>query len=1017
MATRLSRIIPALILGLSLAATPCAAQSTLLREFRDCCDSLSVLVRERTGVEVKLKLKSVNRRENNIDFNFTQTLGDIPWMSADVEWFRETLEDFFPEKLSGCKVGRLLANGTGISSFVLPPLHNDGRAHSSNFSKMPPAGTPLVRGTDAKKYSKGLSGRHLAIWQSHGRYYEASESRWEWQRARNFMTVEDMFTQSFVLPYLIPMLENAGAYVLDPRERDIQRHEAVVDNDAAFSGERSGMTRRSGEYAESGNWSDAGTGFADAKRQYVLNENPFTMGSARKCRVRGSGEPLCSASWTPDITEAGRYAVYISYKTLENSTCAAHYTVRHMAGETSFSVNQTMGGGTWIYLGTFDFAPDSGNCVILDNGVPEGGIHSKGEVVTADAVRFGGGMGKIARGNGSTPDNIWATSGLPAYAEGALYSMQWAGVDSTITRKHDNDYTNDFADRGPWVAMMSGGSSVNPKTEGKRIPIDLCLAFHSDAGTHPNDSLVGTLGIYTLKNEGSRRFPDGGDRSSSRTLSHYVQSQVVGDIHSLHEGLWPRRETSDRSYSESRTPDVPAMILELLSHQNFADMKYGHDPEFKFNVSRAVYKGVLKFLSDRYGVPYMVQPLPVKDFSATVLQSGKVRLCWKATADSLEPTAVPEGFIIQTRVDDGVFDSGRPAEAMEMDGEYSCFIPIEAGHIYSFRVIAENEGGRSFPSETLAAGMPAGCDFKKNILIVNNFTRVAPPAWFDTPEYAGFNTALDAGVPCIRDISYIGEMYQFRRDLPWEDDDNPGFGASHTDKAGIQPAGNSFDYPYLHGKAVLASGRAFSSASREAFLRDSTLAAGHLTIDLICGKQVTTPGSTEPLRFSIFPEGMRKALKRFSSRGGNLLVSGANIGTDLWDRVYPVEPDSLYQAEGRRFAEQVLGFTRVTDQACNNGTVKAAGSEELSGIPDILRYRDTMNEEAYWVGNPDGIKPSDSRGGIFLRYADTDISAGIWSRRSGYSTVCLGFPLETICSVEDLNALMKASLDFLEGQD
>ena len=162
---------------------------------------------------------------------------------------------------------------------------------------------------------------------------------------------------------------------------------------------------------------------------------------------------------------------------------------------------------------------------------------------------------------------------------------------------------------------------------------------------------------------------------------------------------------------------------------------------------------------------------------------------------------------------------------------------------------------------------------------------------------------------------------------------------------------------------------------------------------------------------------MRKALKRFSSRGGNLLVSGANIGTDLWDRVYPVEPDSLYQAEGRRFAEQVLGFTRVTDQACNNGTVKAACSKELSGIPDILRYRDTMNEEAYWVGNPDGIKPSDSRGGIFLRYADTDISAGIWSRRRGYNTVCLGFPLETICSVEDLNALMKASLDFLEGQD
>ena len=48
-----------------------------------------------------------------------------------------------------------------------------------------------------------------------------------------------------------------------------------------------------------------------------------------------------------------------------------------------------MGGGTWVYLGTFAF--DKGcnifNRVILTN-------HSKHRgVVTADAVRFGGGMG------------------------------------------------------------------------------------------------------------------------------------------------------------------------------------------------------------------------------------------------------------------------------------------------------------------------------------------------------------------------------------------------------------------------------------------------------------------------------------------------------------------------------------------------------------------------------------------------------------------------------------------------
>ncbi|MEG2067209.1 MAG: hypothetical protein RRZ65_06145, partial [Tannerellaceae bacterium] len=52
--------------------------------------------------------------------------------------------------------------------------------------------------------SRGLQNRHIALWQSHGLYYQQAVPRWEWQRARLFGTVEDMYTQSFVLPYLVP---------------------------------------------------------------------------------------------------------------------------------------------------------------------------------------------------------------------------------------------------------------------------------------------------------------------------------------------------------------------------------------------------------------------------------------------------------------------------------------------------------------------------------------------------------------------------------------------------------------------------------------------------------------------------------------------------------------------------------------------------------------------------------------------------------------------------------------------
>ena len=66
---------------------------------------------------------------------------------------------------------------------------------------------------------------------SHGKYYKNDKGCWEWQRPRLFCTTEDLFTQSFVIPYIIPMLENAGAIVYTPRERDWQRNEVIVDND------------------------------------------------------------------------------------------------------------------------------------------------------------------------------------------------------------------------------------------------------------------------------------------------------------------------------------------------------------------------------------------------------------------------------------------------------------------------------------------------------------------------------------------------------------------------------------------------------------------------------------------------------------------------------------------------------------------------------------------------------------------------------------------------------------------
>ena len=989
-----------------LLMIPAGAQRRLAASFQEACDSLSVLLTERTSVHAELRIKSVSKRGKSLDFHFTGSLGEVPWRKGDINWFRKTLQSLFPASYRGYSVGKLFCKTQPIDELVVAEAGSDGTPPTTVHKEKDPRSRTIVSRDNGQNFPEGLSGRHLAVWQSHGRYYEAAERRWEWQRAPTYMTVEDTYTQSYVLPFLIPMLENAGAYVMTPRERDTQWREIVCDNDLAFADEPGTTLRRHGFYYEKGKWKDAGTGFADSKKIYLESDNPFLMGTARKidCDRKGSA----SATWEPAFETRGEYAVYVSYKTLNNSTTKAHYTVNHMGGSTGFTVNQKMGGGTWIYLGTFEFGPGGKYGVTLSN---------KGEsdqAVSADAVRFGGGMGKIARGCDDEDRSDWTTSGLPAYLEGAIYSMQYAGIDSNLLKRYDNDYTSDFGIRGAWVGRMAGGSRANPDSLGLGIPFDAALAFHSDAGTSPNDSIIGTLAIYSLKCDGKRRYPGGGDRLAAREYADFVQTQVCDDIRATFEPQWSRRQIWDRSYSESRTSFVPCIILETLSHQNFADMKYGLDPSFRFTVSRAVYKGMLKFLSSRYGCPYSVQPLPVNSFSVRPGQNGTAVLSWKPTADPLEETAVPTGYIIYTKVDDGAWDQGAVLDnPVAQNGSFSTSVVLQKGHIYSFQVRAFNAGGRSFPSETLSAGIPLG-NSGKAVMVVNNFTRISGPAWFDTPQYAGFNTRLDGGVPYMKDISYIGQMYEFHRDRPWEDDDNPGFGASFINEAGKQYAGNTFDYPFIHGKALMAAGYSFYSTSAESFCSES-LPSDVSTVDLICGKQLTVsagrPGAS-PDRFTVFTPALKDRIKKLTSEGRNFIISGAYIATDIWSQVYKVATDSLEREDSKRFAQNVLGYKYVCNSAGRSGQVEGGFNRVFHTKGIKASFQNTPSEEILCAESPDGLAAAQKTAAQVLRYTDSCIGAAVAYKGKGYKVMSFGFPLESVTDEAQRQSLFDTALKF-----
>lgn len=862
---------------------------------------------------------------------------------------------------------------------------------------------------------KGLDNKVIAVWQSHGKYYDQGAQRWQWQRPRLFGTVEDLFAQGYVMPYLMPMLENAGAYVMSPRERDLSEIEVIADTDGSPEGDFYLVNGRH-RWTEG----DRGTGFAYPSRPLTDGVNPFALGTSESVATvdEDDEEHESRAAWNADMPRRGRYAVYVSYKTFPNSATDARYTINHLGGSTEVQVNQQMGGGTWIYLGHYDLAQGKQQrpVVELSNRSAD-----EDAVVSADAVKIGGGMGNVAR----APRNARGeaayepiTSQAPRFNEGARYWLQWAGMPREVycESNGENDYTDDYKSRALWVNRLAGGSRMLPDSAGLGIPVDMALAFHTDAGTTDDGSVVGTLGIYST--DGGNLLGDGRSRYACRDLAEAVTGQVVSDMRALHEPMWTSRGNRDKRYYEIRETKVPAMIIELLSHQNFDDMKFGLDPAFRFDVARAVYKGILKFMAQRYGTPYVVQPLAPAHFSIKAGGHGKYRLTWRPTHDKLEKTAFAKYYIVEERIDNGAFREVATVDEPQWD------VTVTDDRIHSYRIVAGNDGGTSFPSEVLAlyndgSGVPA-------VNIVNGFTRVSAPDTFNTGDYSGFNYLADGGVADVADIITTGEQYDYRTLSPYQNNDAPGFGASRGNLEKMVIAGNTRDFVYFHGRSVKAAGAGFVSSGADAFADDVTMsslgsAANPPVIDLILGKQKETmPGNGSfGTRYKAFPAELQRRIELHCSQGGALMVSGAYIATDLFDNRFS---DAAEKERDRIFATTILGYDWQLGKGSVDGKVSVVPSPmQPFGAGDRFTFQVAPDTDSYAVESPDAIRPAGVDAATVMRYDENGLSAAVALDRAfeggdgvnSYRVVSMGFPFETVNGEQSRNRLMKTILSFL----
>ena len=261
-----------------LFAAPCNGQS-IKELFKPMSDSVASYMSGRTTV-APIRVDTV-KKGKRLEIRFNQALSDNPVRPEDVDAIYSIARATLPGKYSEYARKLSITVGNGRPLADLADGYFGGGKNPDRHRQH--GGVPIVANESVDyDITKGLGGRNIALWQSHGYYYEPSLKRWEWQRARMFLTVEDLYTQSYVLPFLVPMLENAGANVFLPRERDVNTNEVVVDNDAS-----NGYSENSGEYE----WTTPSvTGFADAKKSYTEGENPFKMGSCREVKTVRSDE-------------------------------------------------------------------------------------------------------------------------------------------------------------------------------------------------------------------------------------------------------------------------------------------------------------------------------------------------------------------------------------------------------------------------------------------------------------------------------------------------------------------------------------------------------------------------------------------------------------------------------------------------------------------------------------------------------------------------------------------------------
>ena len=615
---------------------------------------------------------------------------------------------------------------------------------------------PIVHG--GTQPTGALTGVTVFVAAGHGWTWHNTSNIWYLQRSLLHRMNED-YGNIDQMNYFVQYLYNAGATVVPFRPVGDQPIEVVLDNDDP------GVTF-------SGTWHNSTATAHYYENNVTVSGIPFRWASS-------SPSESAVARYTPDIPVTDFYPVY-SWKQDGDNRVRQTYRIKHSGGISEVVIDHRMVGKGWIWLGNYHMTAGTANYVEITNASPDTGV------VIADAIRFGNGMGDVARGSVGVSgypredeaQRYWAQSELGHNAVGFSSSI-WDL--SGVTDINDNVGT-----AARWAREMNRQSYNNDRW--RRV----YLEFHSNAF---NGSARGTVCLVT--NTGATTYQS----AFATILGDTVEDDMVALQDRFEHNWWRRFNPLTSAYGAISTTnnsnEFDATIIEVAFHDNWQDAALLRDPKVRNAVARSCLHGLIKFLNYIPGsqIPVTFLPNTPENVRAVNPGDGTIVVSWTAPPSGSPFGHAPTGYKVYRSPNGYGFDSGTDVGNVLN----ATLTDIPAGETVYLRVAAYNAGGESLPSQVLAVRRPA--TGRADVLIVNGHNTFSR---FENPTQMLPAGAMERPIP--RQV-------------------------------------NSFDYVIQHGEALATHNLSFDSSANAVVESGALNLAGYDAVVWILGRESTWDGT------------------------------------------------------------------------------------------------------------------------------------------------------------------------------